>query len=140
MENLTRRNIRYICFRLQTAEKGGVSPPLDIKEGIMRFAKEIQEHMQTQEGFGGWGKFAMTWDVDELSPWVVVRRKSSIYSEWNRTVEREARDLPKQIEDEPKKLENSIKKTKKPSKDLDKDQTKKKYIPKTNYKKRKYKG
>jgi len=88
MEELTRRQIRYICFRLQTEVRGGVSVK-DIKE-----AKEVKAHMESQADFGGWEKFGVTWDVDEKAHLVVVTRKKSLESEWDAVVEKEVHDLP----------------------------------------------
>lgn len=93
MEQLTRRNIRYICFRIQAQENGGVKAPIE-PIGIMAYVEEIKQHIEEQDGFGGWGKFGVTWDVDEKYPLVVVGRKSSIQTEWKKILEREARDLP----------------------------------------------
>ena len=93
MDELTRRQIRYICFRLQIEAEGGNKAKKD--NGPLKFIDEIKEHMETQDNFGGWEKFAQTWDVDEKSPLVVVNRTMSIQSEWNKIVEKEARDLPK---------------------------------------------
>ena len=114
MEKLTRRNVRYICFRIQNQEKGGVKPPFNEK-GIMEHMQEIKDHMEGQEDFGGWAKFAITWDVDEKSYFVIVKRKSSIYSEWNRVVDKEAKDLP--VSDKPKQSTKFITE----GKDLDDD-------------------
>ena len=89
MNKLTRKQIRYICFRIQTEKNGGE------KVGELKFADEVKEHIESQDCFGGWEKFAQTWDVDEKAPLVVVIRTISIQSEWNKIVEKEARELPK---------------------------------------------
>ena len=93
MEELTRSNIRYICFRLKTESEGGpkASPTDSV---VMSHVAEVKEHMETQEFFGGWDKFGITWDVDSISPWVVVRRRTSLETEWNKQVARNARELP----------------------------------------------
>jgi len=92
MNNLTRRNIRYICFRLQTEASGGDA---SIGNGIMTHAKEIKKHMESQSNFGGWKNFGITWDVDNKAFLVVVLLTKSIESEWNIVVESEAKELPK---------------------------------------------
>lgn len=92
-DDLTRRNIRYIAFRLQTETAGGAKAKKE-KEGIMQFVEKIKSHMEEQEDFGGWDKFAKTWDVDEKSPMVAVKRNSSIHTEWNKVLKAEAKELP----------------------------------------------
>ena len=92
MDELTRRQIRYICFRLQIEAEGGNKAKKD--NGPLKFIDEIKEHMETQADFGGWEKFGKTWDVDEKAPLVVVIRTSSIQTEWDKVVEAEAKELP----------------------------------------------
>lgn len=84
MDKLTRRQIRYICFRIQNGNEDG-----------LEFANEVKEHMESQENFGGWEKFAQTWDVDEKAYLVAVNRTLSIQTEWKKVVEKEAKELPK---------------------------------------------
>ena len=93
MNDLTRREIRYICSRLQTEADGG-SPATTESTGVMSFVNEVKEHMESQDDFGGWKMFAKTWDVDEKSPLVVVKRTSSIYTDWNKVLKKEAKDFP----------------------------------------------
>lgn len=93
MNDLTRRNIRYICFRLQTEAEGGNKATVE-ETGIMSHVEQVKKHMEAQEGFGGWTKFAKTWDVDEKAKLVVVNRTSSIQSEWNRILRKQAKNLP----------------------------------------------
>lgn len=100
LTDLSRRQIRYLCYRLQTeAEGGNKATPED--SGVMSNISLVKEHMEDQDDFGGWSKFAKTWDVDQRSPLVTVRRNSSIHTEWNRTLSKLAKALP---EIEPKKL------------------------------------
>lgn len=93
MEELKRSNIRYICFRLKTESEGGPKAS-QTDTGVMSHVAEVKEHMEPQDGFGGWEKFGVTWDVDQISPWVVVRRKTSLETEWNKVVAKNARELP----------------------------------------------
>lgn len=95
MDKLTKRQIRYLCFRLQTEVEGG-NKATNEETGPMSFIDKIKEHMEEQEDFGGWNMFAKTWDVDEKSPLVVVKRTSSIYSDWNKILKEEAKELPKE--------------------------------------------
>lgn len=91
METLTRRNIRYICFRIQIEEESGKK--LAGGDGILLFVPEVKAHMESQNLFNGWAKFGHTWDVDEKAPLVVVSRTSSVHSEWNMVVEKNAREM-----------------------------------------------
>ena len=93
MDQLTRRNIRYICFRIQSEQSGGVTAPIE-SSGIMAHIEEVKAHLEEQDGFGGWDKFAKTWDVDEKYPLVVVGRRSSIQTEWKKVLEKNAKELP----------------------------------------------
>ena len=88
MKTLTRRQIRYICFRIQTEQSGGA------KMGALPFVNEVKKHLESQEYFGTWINFGKTWDVDEKSFLVAVQRTSSIQSDWNATVEKNAKELP----------------------------------------------
>ena len=97
MKDLTRRQIRYICFRLQIEADGGNKAKKD--DLHLKFVDEVKEHMEGQADFGGWLKFGKTWDVDEKAPLVVVLRSSSIQSEWNKVLLNEARELPKPPEE-----------------------------------------
>ena len=93
LTSLTRRQIRYLCFRLQTAAEGGSKADPE-EGGLLKHVLAVREHMEDQDGFGGWKTFAKTWDVDEKSPLVVINRTSSVQSEWNKVLKKESRDLP----------------------------------------------
>lgn len=95
MDELTRRNVRYLCFRLKDEALGGVEATGD---GILVHVDEVKEHMSEQSDFGGWDKFGITWDVDVKSHFVVVTLKRSLESEWNAVVKKNAIDLPLQLE------------------------------------------
>ena len=85
--------MRYILFRLQTEATGGAKAKEE-KTGIMKFVEKIREHFEEQDDFGGWEKFAKTWDVDDKSHLVAVKRNSSIQTEWNKILKDEAKELP----------------------------------------------
>jgi hypothetical protein len=93
LEDLSRRQIRYICFRLQTEAEGGGRANSQ-KTGVMAYVDKVKKHMETQDGFGSWKTFAKTWDVDNKSPLVVVKRISSVQTEWNKILKEEAKELP----------------------------------------------
>lgn len=90
MDKLTRRQIRYICFRTQTEEAGGA------KVGKLEFASDVKKHMESQDEFDEWKNFAKTWDVGDKAPLVVVLRTSSIQTDWNKVLKEEAKELPKE--------------------------------------------
>lgn len=93
MEELTRKQVRYICFRLQTEKVGGAkASPTD--SAVMSYVEEIKAHMESQIGFDGWENFTVTWDVGEKAYFVVRLLKRSAESVWNDVLEKEARDLP----------------------------------------------
>ena len=81
-----RHDVRYACFRMQTYCAGGNKP----EKNHLTLAKKIEK----LNGFEGWGKFALTWDVSTASPIKLVKRKWSIYQEWNQTMMRVAEPLP----------------------------------------------
>lgn len=95
MNDLTRRNIRYICFRLQTEAEGGPKAKRE-KAGVMSHVDKIKKQMESQEEFDGWKKFAKTWDVGEKAKLVAVNRTSSIQSNWNKVLKKQAKELPKE--------------------------------------------
>ncbi len=107
IENLTRRQIRYLCFRLQTEIEGG-NKATEEETGIMSYVNLIKEHLEDQDDFGGWPNFAKTWDVDQKSPLVTIRRTNSIHSEWNRVLRKLAKELPSQAEPPKKFLTNDL--------------------------------
>jgi hypothetical protein len=88
LEHLTKREVRYICFRLLQEYDGG-NDAVDIP-----FLDEVRVHLEKEEDFDGWINFGKTWDVSEKSPLVAVRRIKSIASEWNTEVEKTAIDFP----------------------------------------------
>ncbi len=93
IEDLTRHQVRYLCFRLQTEADGG-NPAAKESEGIMGLVNQIKDHFEDQDDFGGWRNFAKTWDVDRKSFLVAVKRISSIHSEWNHVLKKQTHDLP----------------------------------------------
>jgi len=92
LDQLTRRNIRYICFRLKAEACGGERATGD---GILAHVDEVKEHMSDQSDFGGWDRFGITWDLDEKAHFVVVQLRSSLESQWNAVVKTNAIDFPK---------------------------------------------
>ena len=93
MDKLTRRQIRYVCFRYQNEATGGVSVA-KVRGISLSVMKKIASHMVDQDGFDTWENFGKTWDVGEKAPLVVMTRTSSIQSEWNKSLKNESKELP----------------------------------------------
>lgn len=85
----------------------------------MQYVDEVKEHMESQDDFGGWDKFGKTWDVDEKAPLVTVTRKSSIQTDWNRTLKEEAKELPKEKNFLTNKLSEKVQKAKEEAQDAE---------------------
>ena len=111
MDKLTRRQIRYICFRLQIEAEGGNKAQPDKLH--LRFVDEVKEHMESQEDFDGWKNFGKTWDVGDKAPLVVVTRMKSIQSEWNKILKEEAKEFPKEKKFLTNKLSEKVQEVKK---------------------------
>jgi len=75
-----RHDLRYACFRVQNELKGGAKADT--------IHQEIAERIEKLDNFEGWSKFAITWDISTPDPVVLVKRKWSIYQEWDQTLER----------------------------------------------------
>lgn len=86
VERKKRHDVRYACFRMQTYSSGGEKA----EKKHLSLAKKIEK----LDGFGGWGKFARTWDISTALPIKLVQRKWSIYEEWNQTLRRVSEPLP----------------------------------------------
>lgn len=86
LPELSRRDVRYWCFRFQTELDGGVKA-----KGAPRGLKKYMEH---QEEFRGWNEFAKTWDVSHTQSLVVIERYFSVWEQWEAKLRREAKPLP----------------------------------------------
>lgn len=96
LEKLMRRTVRYWCFRFRTEVLEGVSSN-GAPEGL-------KKHIESIEGFGGWDKFAGSWDFPHdpscgLDPcecartiidYRIIPRRFSVWEEWHATVRAEA--------------------------------------------------
>lgn len=76
--SLTRRDIRYLCFRLKTEADGGPEAP-ELPQGF-------RETFEGQELFRGWAAFGVSWDVDQEDFWKIVILKESLARQWERTL------------------------------------------------------
>lgn len=86
MENLTRRKVRYWCFRFKTEKLGG-DPANDSPDGL-------REHFENLEWFDSWLNFGITWDVRDDNPLVLSKLKLSHDESWINTLKSETKELP----------------------------------------------
>ena len=86
MFDLTRKRVRYFCFRIQNEVEGGAPAP-EIPEGF-------KEYFEEQELFTGWENFAATWDVTKDDPFKLYKRRFTIHEEWNATLRAVVPELP----------------------------------------------
>ena len=85
---LTRRQVRYWCFRFRTASEKGGAPALGAPRGLR---KRFEEHAH----FGGWENYGITWDVSDTDPFTLVPLRISLEVQWNTEAMASARELPK---------------------------------------------
>jgi len=86
LSNLTKRQVRYWCFRFKT-EADGIRSAEGAPEGLKR-------HFESLEWFTSWKDFTVTWDVVESSPLQIRPLKESAEKIWNRVLEENAKELP----------------------------------------------
>lgn len=77
LETLSRSEVRYGCFRLQTETTGG--PAADVPAGL----REHFEGLEPFARFDGWRGFARKWDVSPDDPLVMVARTTTVWQDWN---------------------------------------------------------
>lgn len=86
---LTRRRVRYRCFRLRSEASEGKELPDVIPDGF-------KEYFEAQKWFDGWANFAVTWDVGDPmdperrgsdDPLKAVPRYLSVWEEWDEEIE-----------------------------------------------------
>src|SRR3990167_7915992 len=85
MNNLTKRQIRYWCFRFRTESEGG-SLASGAPEGL-------KIHFESLEWFSSWKEFSLIWDVKEESPLEIIQLKENAEKVWQKTIERSAKVL-----------------------------------------------
>ena len=99
---MTRKQIRYLLFRIRTAAEGGSECP----EPPENFKKSFE----SQAKFLGWPSFGVTWDVGgripnednplidatskESDQWTIVLREESLDDAWNTVLARVVTPLP----------------------------------------------
>lgn len=84
---MTRREVRYQCYRLRTAADGIRAADEE--------AEPIKRYFEKQPGFGGWKNFARTWDIGaEGNHNRVTFKIHTEEQEWNLRVAALARPLP----------------------------------------------
>lgn len=86
LRELTRRKVRYWCFRFKTEEVEFV-PCTDAPAGLKGYFESL-------EWFSGWKQFAVTWDVRDESPLSIKPLKESSEVAWDRVLLEESKELP----------------------------------------------
>lgn len=89
LNELSKRSVRYWCFRYQNEAQGGAKAT-----GSPRGLKKYFEALDLFEALGGWSMFADKWDVNEQSPLEIVVRKKSITQQWREDLIDGAMPLP----------------------------------------------
>lgn len=85
-KGLSRRQLRYWCFRYRTEAEGG-APSTGAPRGL-------REHYESQGAFRGWPEFGGAWDVDQKDPFLAVLRQFTVWEEWDATLRRVAVPFP----------------------------------------------
>src|SRR3990167_10104278 len=85
MDKLTKRQIRYWCFRFRTEVEGG-APASGAPAGL-------KKHFEDMEWFSAWKDFSLVWDVKEDSPLEIRRLKENAKEVWQKVVEKNAKIL-----------------------------------------------
>ena|SRR3989344_4561556 len=85
MDKLTKRQVRYWCFRFRTEDEGGAKA-----DGAPR---GLKNHFEDLEWFSDWKDFSLIWDVKEDSPLEIRRLKENAEDEWQKIVEKNAKVL-----------------------------------------------
>ena len=70
-----RKLVRYWCYRHQTEANGGASAD-DAPTGFRKY-------FESQDLFSNWANFAVKWDVADDDPFTLVRRRKSVWREWD---------------------------------------------------------
>lgn len=99
---MTRKQIRYLLFRLKTQTDEGLDTP--------KLNKGFKKSFESQKKFQGWSSFGVTWDVGgrilnddnpihdttsiEESPWTIVLRDKSLDEAWNDVLRKVVPELP----------------------------------------------
>lgn len=89
LSNLSKRQVRYWCFRFKT-EADGIRSADGAPEGLKNYFESL-------EWFTSWKDFTVTWDVVESSPLKMRRLKRSAEEEWNDVLAENARELPSTV-------------------------------------------
>ena len=80
LKDLTKRQIRYLCFRLRTEAQGGVKAD--------NIPKGFKENFEKQECFTSWDKFGDNWDINISNPTQAISRNATIHQEWRTQLDR----------------------------------------------------
>ena len=76
-KSLPRSRVRYILYSLKN---GNRTPGQD--------SFEIEKYFESLPEFPGFSAFAVTWDVSPNDPFMLIKRRFSVYQEWNTRLRR----------------------------------------------------
>lgn len=81
---MKRSQVRYHLYRVRTY----------VEDGTKYEREDIKKFFERQKGFTSWQEFARIWDVDEEGRHdKIIRRSETENEEWNKILEKEAREL-----------------------------------------------
>lgn len=86
LSNLTKKQIRYWCFRFNAESTNGTSAA-GSPDGL-------KLHFEQLPWFPGWKNYGVTWDVDPKNSLDIKPLKESLVDAWNNEAIGLARDLP----------------------------------------------
>ncbi len=87
---LTKRQLRYWCFRFRSSETSAVDA-LGAPEGV-------REYYESLDWFPGWKTFGVTWDLHKDNPFLIVPLKEDPTAKWNADAFLSSKELPKKSE------------------------------------------
>lgn len=86
LSNLTKRQIRYWCFRFHSESTAG-TVATDAPDGL-------KVHFEGLPWFPGWKSYGVTWDVDPKNTLDIKPLKQSLVDVWNHEAIGLAREFP----------------------------------------------
>lgn len=87
LKALSRRNIRYWCFRFQTALR-------DTTSSLEGAPVGLKDHFEALDWFSTWETFAVQWDVGSDDPFSITPLREDPNTAWNTILLAEAKVLP----------------------------------------------
>lgn len=92
IQELTRRQIRYLLFRLGTQEEGGSG-----LQDCAIAAAVVKDHFEQSiwlQRMGGFREFGSKWDVNEDEGLTIIPLDMPLVERWHSDIEGNVKDLP----------------------------------------------